>query len=398
MASVHRQKGRPFWFAAFMLPDGRRVFRSTKSTDKKQAWEICRAWVKAAEHGRSGRLTPDVARDVIARGVADVFTASNSESLPSHTVRDWCKSWLESKQIEAKPSTSKRYRGIVARFMASLGAKANKDLVMVRPTDVANFRDTLTKELSRTSANLSLKVLRVCFNAAMRQGLLTSNPANMVDVLKQRGESQRRPFTAAEIRRALKACYDTEWRGLVLFGVYTGQRLGDIARTTWRAVDVETGEIRFTTRKTGRRMVLPLAKPLRDYLLALPSTDNPDAAIFPKASKAGSGTLSRQFHEILVEVGLAEPWTHEATGKGRDTTRQIAELSFHSLRHSATTFLKAAGASEAVAMAIIGHDTAAISRGYTHLSTDDLRDAVDGLPDVTKTDARSPATLKKKVK
>ena len=62
-----------------------------------------------------------------------------------------------------------------------------------------------------------------------------------------------------EIKRILKACSDnSEWHCLVLFGLYLGQRLGDLAKLTWREVDLDPGEIAFTTRKTGRRIVLPL--------------------------------------------------------------------------------------------------------------------------------------------
>src|SRR4249919_1784239 len=88
MASIHRQPGRPFWFCAFSIwnPEtltSRRVFRSTKTSDKRQALEICRAWHKASLKARSGRLSVDAAREVIAQGVSDVFTAANIESLPS---------------------------------------------------------------------------------------------------------------------------------------------------------------------------------------------------------------------------------------------------------------------------------------------------------------------------
>jgi len=95
-----------------------------------------------------------------------------------------------------------------------------------------------------------------------------------------------RPFTLAEIKRILKACGDNvEWRGLILFGLYLGQWLGDLAKLTWRAANLETSEIAFTTRKTGRRIVLPLVQPLVDYLSALPAGDNPNAFIFPNSAK-----------------------------------------------------------------------------------------------------------------
>jgi integrase len=172
-------------------------------------------------------------------------------------------------------------------------------------------------------------------------------------MLKSTAESKRRAFTLSETKRILRACgNDTEWRGLVLFGLYLGQRLGDLARLTWRAVDLESSEIAFTTRKTGRRIVLPLAQPLADYLASLPVSDNPNAFIFLDAASAKrTASLSNQFRDILVTAGLVEPRPrgHKSTGKGRNQAREASEISFHSLRHSAVTMLKAAGVSDFIA-------------------------------------------------
>src|SRR5262249_42769603 len=145
------------------------------------------------------------------------------------------------------------------------------------------IRTALRRIASFCSKNLAdRRKDRVCLGEAVRQGLLAVNPAVRVPVFKLRGKSARRAFTLSEIKRILKACSDDiEWRGLVLFGLYLGQRLGDLARLTWRAVDLDSGEIAFTARKTGRRIVLPFVQPLIDYLSALPASDNPNAYIFP---------------------------------------------------------------------------------------------------------------------
>jgi integrase len=163
---------------------------------------------------------------------------------------------------------------------------------------------------------------------------------------------------------------------------------------TWRAVNLETGEVAFTTHKTGRRVILPLVQPLSDYLSELPSSDNPNAYIFPKAAKYERTTsLSNQFYEILVEAGLAEPRPDyyklsDKDKKGRDHARDTGQISFHSLRHTATTMLKNAGVSLPLTMAIIGHESEAVSRTYTHHSTDDLRNAMAKMPDVSATKAK----------
>jgi len=393
MPSIHRQPGRPYWFCAFSIwnPEtltSKRVFRSTKTRDKKQAVEICRVWHKAALKARNGKLSVDAAREVIAQGVSDVFTAANVESLPSALIKSWCETWTEAKAIETEESTYARYKRVIERFTGFLGeAKSKRDLSTLQASDIARFRDREAKELSRSTANLSVKVLRICLGEAVRQGLLAVNPAVRVKLLKSTAESKRRAFTLTEIKRILKACDDNvEWRGLVLFGLYLGQRLGDLARLTWRAVDMENGEIAFSARKTGRRIVLPLVQPLTDYLASLRANDDANTFIFPRAASAKrTASLSNQFREILVEAGLVQPLPrgHKSTGKGRSQAREASEISFHSLRHSAVTMLKAAGVSDFIARDIVGHESAAVSRQYTHLTTDDKRAAMRRLPDVT---------------
>jgi integrase len=391
MPSVHHQNGKPFWFCAYSIFDpqtnrNKRVFRSTKTSNKKQALEICRAWHKAALKARNGLLNEDSARAIIAQGVSDVLLAASTEALPSASIKSWGQTWMVAKAIETEESTQARYKRVIERFTGFLGdAKAKRDLATLQASDVARFRDREAKELSHSTANIGVKVLRVCLGEAVHQGLLTVNPAVRVKLLKSRGESKRRAFTLAEIKRILKACGDdVEWRGLVLFGLYLGQRLGDLAKLTWRAVNLESNEIAFTTRKTGRRIILPLVQPLSDYLVSLSASDNPNACIFPNAAKhKRTASLSNQFRDILSDAGLVAVRGHGATKKGRSHAREASELSFHSLRHSAVTLLKASGLSDFIAREIVGHESAAVSRQYTHLSTDDLRAAMQRLPDVT---------------
>src|SRR5215471_3819269 len=229
MPSIHRQPGRPYWFCAYSIFDpqtnrNKRVFRSTKTGNKKQALEICRAWHKAALKAHNGLLNEDSARAIIAQGVSDVLLAASTEALPSASIKSWCESWLGAKAVETEESTQARYKRVLQRFAGFLGeAKTKRDLATLTANDVARFRDREAKELSRATANIGVKVLRVCLGDAVRQKLLTTNPAAGVKLLKSSKESKRRAFTLAEIKRILKACGDdVEWRGLILFGLYLG--------------------------------------------------------------------------------------------------------------------------------------------------------------------------------
>lgn len=145
MASVHKAPGKPFYFCAFSTWDAegsrwKRHFKSTGTANKREAAEICRTWDRAARAGRNGRLTPDSAREIIARGVADVFAAANREHLPSRSVRDWCAAWLDAKRLESATTTASRYEGIIARFTDFLGRKADRDVASLTAADVGGFQ------------------------------------------------------------------------------------------------------------------------------------------------------------------------------------------------------------------------------------------------------------------
>src|SRR5437868_14425915 len=86
MATVHLQPGRPFWFCAFSIFDAdtgtnKRVFRSTKTRDKKRALEICRTWNKAAALARKDKLSQSAAADLINQSVKDVRDASEKNKI-----------------------------------------------------------------------------------------------------------------------------------------------------------------------------------------------------------------------------------------------------------------------------------------------------------------------------
>jgi integrase len=207
-------------------------------------------------------------------------------------------------------------------------------------------------------------------------------------MMKSTDQRSRRPFTISEVKRLLAAA-DEEWRSLILFGLYTGQRLGDLARLTWANVDLQEDEIRLSTSKTGRRQIIPLAPRLRQHIVSLPAGDDPLQPLHPRAFKSVTksekvGTLSRQFHELMAQVGLVASKKHRKTAEStaRDGRRPISEISFHSLRHTATSLMKNAGISAPIVQDIIGHESAAISANYTHIDGASKRTALSTMPDV----------------
>jgi len=93
--------------------------------------------------------------------------------------------------------------------------------------------------------------------------------------------------------------------------------------------------------------------------------------------------IRNQFYEILVSGGLAVKRSHKTAGKGRHARRSFNEVSFHALRHTATSLMKNAGISPAIVQDLIGHDSPEVSAHYTHIEESAKRRAIAALPDVT---------------
>ncbi len=390
MASVHRVDGTPYWHCFFYLPDGRRTHRSTGTTDKRKAVSICMKMSEASAKAKEGRLIESRARETIA----DIFAVANNETLPTATVKEYLKGWIDRKRLEVAPSSIGDYERITHDFIGFLGARACKHMDAVTVRDAARYRDRLAKRVSGATVNKTLKIIRSAWGRALRDGIVPENVFDRVDRVKTRRTNIKRAFTLPELRRLMNVATD-EWRSMIMFGLYTGQRLGDIAALTWHNVDTAAGEIRLRTIKTGRQQILPIAAPLARHITTLPAGDDPGEPLHPKAyeivtREGRTGTLSRKFYDVMVDAGLVPKRTHEGQGKGRQAKRKVNSVSFHALRHTATSLMKNAGISPAIVQEFIGHESEAVSRVYTHIETESMRRAADALPDIL------PAAAKRK--
>jgi integrase len=309
------------------------------------------------------------------------------QDLPAVRARDYCARWLAARRAETAPGTHRRYGDVVAKFLAYLGPAANRGLDEITSDQIAAFRDAQLALSAPATTNHCMKVVRMIFRAARRDGFLFRDPAEAVKPAKQTQMAGRRPFSLPELRAVLGVA-NAEWRSLVKFGLYTGQRLGDIAALTWAQIDLARDEIALVTRKTGKRLLIPIAPALRDHLLVLPAPDNARAPVHPRAAatmqaqQGRVGTLSRQFAEVLIAAGLRPPRDHGSRGIGRRGRRVGEELSYHSLRHTAVSLLKDAGFPDAVVMALVGHESAAMSARYTHVGKEALQRAAGALPEI----------------
>ncbi|MDR1328599.1 MAG: tyrosine-type recombinase/integrase [Oscillospiraceae bacterium] len=153
---------------------------------------------------------------------------------------------------------------------------------------------------------------------------------------------------------------------LIVMGVHTALRIGDLLRLTWDDVyDFERGKVRdsisVTEKKTGKSRTVALNDRIRSALaLYAPAAKHGKALI---ESRKGTGrAISRIQAYRLIRAAA------EALGF-------VARVSCHSLRKTFGYHAWKSGASPAVIMDIYNHSSFAVTRRYLGVSQDD-RDEV----------------------
>lgn len=375
--------------------------RTTGTNDKRLARRIADELEDAAQGKKDveavrafvGTIADLKARRVAKRSFDEVLRLTQGRGIDETSTKAFVERWLEANRAAVARTTMLKYQQVGREFVASLGGKAAHDMSALQKADVTRFRDEMLARVAPSTAKGALKVVKMILLAAEADGVMQRSIVTGKDLRvyeSKAAKAGRRAFTLPELKTLVAAC-DDEWRSMVLIGFYTGARLGDIAQMTWRNVDLEQGVITYTSRKTDRITRIPTAKPLQALLMAR-AGDDPNAPLHPRgfAAMSTAGTtsaLSTAFRDLLAGAGLVAPLAKESAqkkrrkdGKGRSARRGSVDLSFHCLRHTATTLLKSAGVGEAVARDIIGHESPEISRQYTHIEDDTKREAVNKLP------------------
>jgi integrase len=382
MASLHKdsQARSPYWYAAFYAPDGRRLFRSTKETNRTAALKIALAWEEASRKARRKELTAAQARKVLAELVA----ASSGEELEFHSVESWLTDWLANKEGTTAPRTLERYRQIVRDFLSHLGLKANASIAAVSPGDLTGFRNALRSEgRSASTCNTVVKgILNAPFERAHKLGYISANPVSAVESLRERDENRaaRDPFTAAEIAQLLEVAQG-DWHGAILLGATSGLRLGDVAYLRWESVDLENRLLRVPTRKTGKLVIVPMHDDFVRWLNEIPRGIGKAPVFASLASRSIEGAvgLSAQFRAIVAKAGIVGRVVARA-GKGRATNAKT----FHALRHSFVSLLANANVPPEIRQRLAGHASADIHRVYTHHELATFRAAVATIPSLER--------------
>lgn len=374
------------WVAQWYRPDGSRVKRGTGCAKRREAER------EAADMETKDRKAKDttgqIFEAILSRAVQDAkagkLSADRSTEYmtelrrvtdPEHktiSLAEQINKWCAEKKGRVKPKTASGYEDMQRRMKKSLGPTIMSAPVeeLTRLQIERALRKLKEDGLRSSTVNLDLRALRQCLKQAMEDGLVTRNAAAGIKSLAQDDSTERAPFTAEEVRQMIDHPKTSEeWQGMILFGAHTGLRLGDIAGIS--ADHIDGTELVIRPKKTDRsRKTIRI--PLTPPLLAWISTRT--GAFFPTLAKKATPTLSMQFSAIMKRAGV--PASIVMPGA------LAASRSFHSLRHSFTSWLADADIHADVRQKLTGHSSSSVHAKYTHHDAS-LARAIATLPDLT---------------
>ncbi len=325
----------------------------------------------------------------------------NGVPIPTDGLRvgDFLATWLDqSVKPNVRPLTFQQYSdhirlhlaprmpkqpGQAERF-APLPGLGNFTLAKLKPEHVQSLVNSMLKSgLSPRTAQLSLVILRLALDRAVKWGRCARNVAKLVDAPRVE-RHEVRVLNPDEARGFLSECSGERLEALYSVALALGLRLGEALGLRWQDVDFEHRTLtvaqalaRIGSKRFGApgtlQFVEPKTKRSRRTIVA------PEGTL-----RALKTHRARQAQERLAagadwrDLGLVFT-TRVGTPFGpRDAEldfKRILEkaglpgkIRFHDLRHSAASLLLAQGVEMRVIMELLGHSTITLTADtYSHV-------------------------------
>ena len=267
---------------------------------------------------------------------------------------------------DVKPHHIDRAKFLVPYFAETpIGQITKNDILRYRKDRQADYLARLGKQLSETTINRDIEVLRHILYWAVEEGFLPANPIARVRMARERGK--RRPVLPVADELKLLAACSPHLRAIAITALDTGMRRGELLGQLWQDLDFDRKVISVSHSKTpqGEHRLLPMTSRVSSLF-----GEMRNALLEEHLEPAGP--IFTYDGQPLRRIKTA--WLGAIRRAG------IARLRFHDLRHTFNSRLADLGVIADIRKELMGH-----SRGgdvhsiYTHVELPTLRDAIQRL-------------------
>ena len=400
MARVFKRPGSDFYYGRFKL-DGKEVWFSTKSTDRKEAQEIADGKMKAARGkvntddyfagltGLLARLSKDD-QDAKRHEYARRLMAGQSSTL---LIKDAWQAWNDT-PLKGNPSaiTIRSYESMWRRFLQWITDHKTEHLHEITETHAQDYISDLWKSgIAPRTFNGHVQFLKSMFAALRVKAGLVSNVWDNIKTMAKETQG-RENFTPEELA-VICAKATGSFRYMIGLGLYTGMRLGDVVNLKWKNIGKDSIKIiPSKTKRKGKQITLPIHPVLRALLNELRKQAGNNEYLFPAERKihAKDSTLAKHFQQFLNDCGIK---TQEAGGLHR--RKAIVRKGFHSLRHSFVSLCAANRVPQVAIQDLVGHGSPAMTELYSHADFQQKQDAIATLPAIAFSNNKQERKQKK---
>src|SRR5579862_3883704 len=324
---------------------------------------ILRASRKNAE---ADRETLRLAENIAAKRRLEFASEEHGFTVQAKQKADfiqYCKNLSESKK---SPNTRVVWRNAIRHFEVFTGGpiqfgRLNSSLLQ-------SFKEHLLGKVNQNSAVVYLARIKAACRQAVKDRILSKNPAVDVSIKKQ---STRREFLTLEELDKLAAtpCPNPDTRAAFLFAAFAGLRYSDVRALTWKQVKGEnnTRFLDYDQAKTGAPETLPLSA---QAVAILDGQIN--ACVSPRIKTRIEGDAVFKLGAQQTIDKAIRRWVKRAAIKKK--------ISFHSARHTFATLSLTNGVDIYTVSKLLGHKSLGTTEIYAKVIDQKKRQAVAMLP------------------
>jgi integrase len=330
--------------------NGERISKTFKSKEE------CKSWIRSMLNRKDQGLTHGAGRI---------------------TVVEYLTGWFEAYKSHLRPKTESEYGRYIRQYIVpELGVMRLRDLSPSRIN--AFYIEIRRRGVGDRTRKFIHQVLHVALNSAVREGLLSRNPASDA-VMLQYEHAEMKFLDENQVAQFLITAKGNRLEALYLLAVKTGMRQAELMGLKWEDIDWTKGTLRvqrqlqyfsrdkvvFSEPKTkaGRRIIY-LGESTVQTLRAHLERQTQEKAFAGDRWKEYDLVFSSTIGTPLFQRNLLRDFKIILESAG------LPKIRFHDLRHSAATLMLTNNIPLIVVSKILGHSKPSITLDiYSHLVT-----------------------------
>lgn len=322
---------------------------------------------------------------------------------PNVTLEEWYKEWFEKyKSPQLKSVVSRKTYDRKARntYVSILGQKRMADITQINMQTATN--ELVQQEYVERTIREALGVMRECFDIAIINHIITTNPCTGIYVKGANTQSERRVMTHKEQDIFLDEVRESYYYEAYAILLLTGMRIGEFSGLQWQDVDFVKKQIyikrsmttayldgkkieELTTPKTSNSYrTIPFFGETEELFKNWKKKQdvvkekmgdrwrgNPAHGDLVFTSTVGSPVtryvIVHDINKVVQNINLKE--IYKASSEGR-LPKKFEHLHPHAFRHTFATRCFEKGLDPLFVQSIMGHSNYSTTVSYTHILDD----------------------------